>query len=38
MANRIGEYMENHGTKFIKEAVPIKLEKPNPDGKILVSY
>lgn len=38
MANRIGSYMENHGTKFIKGAVPVKLEKPDPNGKIIVTY
>lgn len=30
--------MENHGTKFIRECVPTKLEKPDPNGKIIVSY
>jgi pyruvate/2-oxoglutarate dehydrogenase complex dihydrolipoamide dehydrogenase (E3) component len=30
MANRIGDYMEGYHTKFIKEAVPTKLEK-NPE-------
>jgi thioredoxin reductase (NADPH) len=38
MANRIGKYMENHRTKFIREAVPTKLEKPDPAGKIHVTY
>ena len=38
MANRIGKYMENHGTKFIRGAVPTKLEKPDPSGKIIVTY
>lgn len=38
MANRIGTYMENHGTKFIRGTVPTKLEKPDPNGRILVSY
>lgn len=38
MANRIGNYMENHGVKFIKGAVPSKLEKPEPSGKVIVSY
>jgi pyruvate/2-oxoglutarate dehydrogenase complex dihydrolipoamide dehydrogenase (E3) component len=32
MANRIGAYMENHGTKFIRGTVPTKLEKPDPNG------
>lgn len=30
--------MENHGTKFIRGAVPSKIEKPDPQGKIIVSY
>ena len=38
MANRIGDYMENHHTKFIKEAIPTKLEKADPAGRILVTY
>lgn len=38
MANRIGAYMENHGTKFIRGSVPTKLEKPEANGKIIVSY
>jgi thioredoxin reductase (NADPH) len=38
MAERIGQYMEDHHTKFIKKAVPVKLEKPNPDGRIVVTY
>jgi hypothetical protein len=38
MAERIGNYMESYGVRFIKEAVPTKLEKPNPDGRILVTY
>lgn len=38
MAERIGKYMENYGTNFINNAVPIKLEKPDPNGKILVTY
>jgi thioredoxin reductase (NADPH) len=36
MANRIGNYMEKHGTKFIKDSVPVKLEKPGE--KIVVTY
>jgi len=27
MANKIGKYMEKHGTKFIYEFVPIDVEK-----------
>ena len=38
MANRIGAYMETHHTKFIKGAVPTKLEKPDPNGKVIVTY
>jgi thioredoxin reductase (NADPH) len=38
MANRIGSYMENHGTKFIRGAIPTKLEKPDPNGKIIVTF
>jgi hypothetical protein len=38
MANRIGTYMENHGVKFIRGAVPNKLEKPTPEGRTIVSY
>jgi thioredoxin reductase (NADPH) len=37
MANRIGEYMEGTHTKFIKEAVPTRLDK-NDNGKTIVTY
>lgn len=30
--------MENHHTKFIRGAIPTKMEKPDPAGKIIVSY
>ena len=30
--------METHHTKFIRGAVPTKLEKPDPNGRILVTY
>jgi pyruvate/2-oxoglutarate dehydrogenase complex dihydrolipoamide dehydrogenase (E3) component len=30
--------MEAHGTKFIRGAVPTKLEKPDPNGKTIVTY
>lgn len=30
--------MENHGTKFIRSAVPTKLERPDPSSKILVTF
>lgn len=38
MANRIGTYMETHGTKFIRGAIPVKLEQPVPEGKIIVTF
>jgi thioredoxin reductase (NADPH) len=38
MANMIGEHMELYHTKFIKGAVPVKLEKPDPNGQILVTF
>ena len=38
MANRIGSYMENYGTKFIRGSVPLRIEKPDPNGRILVTY
>lgn len=38
MANIIGDYMEAHHTKFIRGAVPVKLEKPDPEGKIQVTF
>jgi len=38
MANRVGDYMQNHGTKMIRPAVPIELKKDKPDGKITVIY
>jgi len=39
MANRIGDFMEKHKTKFIRKATPSKLEKlEGPDGQITVTY
>lgn len=38
MANRIGDYMKNHGTKFIHGATPSKLENPDPEGRIKVTF
>jgi len=40
MAKRIGEHMEtaHNPVKFINSATPSKLEKPDPNGKILVTY
>lgn len=37
MAGKIVDYMEAHGIKFIREAIPTKLEKL-PDGRIEVTY
>jgi len=38
MASLIGNHMELYHTKFIKGATPSKLEKPDPEGKIIVTY
>jgi thioredoxin reductase (NADPH) len=38
MAQVVGNYMGNHGTKFINKATPVKLEKHGPSGKIIVTY
>ena len=39
MANRIGAYMADTHTKFIRGATPSKLERPEgPNGKIHVTY
>lgn len=38
MAEKIGFYMEKNNTKFIHEATPSKLEKPDPNGRIKVTY
>lgn len=38
MANRIGAYMENHHTKFIRGATPSKLERDGENGPITVTY
>lgn len=37
MANKVGEYMEEHGIKFIKEAIPTEI-KLNSQGKKVVTY
>ena len=37
MANKIGDYMEKTGMKFIKSAVPSKIEL-NSQGKKVVTY
>ena len=38
MANLIADHMANHHTKFIRDSVPIKLEKPDPEGRIKVTW
>jgi thioredoxin reductase (NADPH) len=38
MANKIGKYMEDHHTKFIRNSVPSKMEKPDENGRIKVTY
>lgn len=38
MANRIGTFMKDSHTKFIEGSTPSKLEKPDPEGKIIVTY
>ena len=37
MANRLGNYMEKHGMKFIKESVPTKVSK-SENGRLLVQF
>jgi len=38
IAGKIGQYMEDTHTKFIKGATPSRLEKPDPNGKTIVTY
>ena len=38
MAEKIGFYMEKNHTKFIRGATPSKLEKPDPNGRIQVTF
>jgi len=38
MANMIGDHMALYHTKFIRGAVPVKLEKPDPNGQVLVTF
>jgi hypothetical protein len=38
MAEKIAAHMGNTHTKFIRGAVPTKLEKPDPAGKITVTW
>lgn len=35
VANKIGEYMEKHKVKFIREAIPVKIEKTQDDKRIV---
>lgn len=37
-AEKIAEHMATYHTKFIRGAVPTKLEKPDPNGKIKVTW
>ena len=37
-ADRIGTYMAHNGVGFIPEAEPLKLERPDPNGRIFVTY
>ena len=37
IANRIGTFMKNHGTRFINESVPTKFTKSS-EGKVIVEY
>jgi len=38
IAGKIGTYMQDHHTKFVREAVPTKLERADPNGPIKVTY
>ncbi len=38
MANKIADHMALLHTKFIRGAVPTKLEKPDPNGRIKVTW
>lgn len=37
IANKVGDYMEKTGTKFIKQAIPTHISL-NKDGKKVVRY
>ncbi len=37
-ANKIADHMAAHHTKFIRGAVPTKLEKPDPNGRVKVTW
>jgi thioredoxin reductase (NADPH) len=38
MADRIAAHMKAGGTKFIRNSVPSKLEKPDAEGRIKVTW
>jgi thioredoxin reductase (NADPH) len=38
IAGKIGKYMADHHTKFIQSSTPTKMEKPDADGRIKVTY
>lgn len=38
MANRIAGHMEAGGTKFMRNSVPVKFEKPDPNGQIIATW
>ncbi len=38
MAEKIAKHMETYHTKFIRGAIPAKLEKPDPNGRIKVTW
>ena len=38
MAQLIGKHMKGYGTKFIEGATPVKLEKPDPEGPVHVTF
>lgn len=37
MANRLGEYMENHGLKFMRSCIPTNFSRSS-NGRVLVEY
>lgn len=38
VADLIGKDLEDHKIRMIRGALPLRLEKPNPDGRIVVTY
>jgi thioredoxin reductase (NADPH) len=36
MAGRLGEYMKNHGIKFLKECTPVRISKNESNNKLIV--